>query len=54
MVTLETEKCILCGDDTGVLANLPVDARKYYINGVGQLCENCYIKLNSCNQQQKS
>lgn len=45
MVVSETEKCILCGYDTGVLANLPVDARKYYINGVGQLCEDCYRKV---------
>ena len=50
-VTLETERCILCGDDTGVPTNLPADARKYYIDGVGQLCENCYIKVNSCKQE---
>lgn len=50
-VTLETERCILCGDDTGVPTNLPADARKHYIDGVGQLCENCYIKVNSCKQE---
>ena len=48
--TLETEKCVLCGNDTGVLLNLPADARKHYINGVGQLCENCYIKVNAHKQ----
>ena len=47
---LETERCILCGDDTGVPTKLPTDARKHYINGVGQLCENCYIKVNAHKQ----
>ena len=46
-VSAETERCILCGNDTGVSVNLPADARKYYINGVGQLCEDCYIKVNA-------
>ena len=51
IVVHETEKCILCGDDTGVPNNLPADARKHYIDGVGQLCENCYIKVNSRKQE---
>jgi len=46
-VTLATEQCVLCGNDTGVLVSLPADARKHYINGVGQLCEDCYIKVNA-------
>lgn len=46
----ETERCILCGNDAGVLVSLPADARKHYINGVGQLCEDCYIKINARNQ----
>jgi len=50
-VSTDTEKCILCGNDTGVLTNLPADARKHYINGVGQLCEDCYIKVNAFNKE---
>ena len=46
----ETERCILCGNDTGVLVGLPADARKHYIDGVGQLCEDCYIKVNAHKQ----
>ncbi len=46
----ETERCILCGSDTGVSVSLPADARKHYINGVGQLCEDCYIKINARKQ----
>lgn len=47
----ETERCVLCGNDTGVLVDLPADARKHYINGVGQLCEDCYIKINAFNKE---
>ena len=50
-VSTETEQCILCGNDTGVSTNLPADARKHYINGVGQLCEDCYIKINAFNKE---
>ena len=50
-VSAETERCILCGNDTGVSVNLPADARKYYINGVGQLCEDCYIKIKAFNKE---
>ena len=35
------EKCVLCGRQTETLVTLPVDARKNYIEGVGELCETC-------------
>ena len=47
----DTERCVLCGNDTGVSVSLPADARKHYINGVGQLCEDCYIKVNARKQE---
>lgn len=50
-IALETEQCILCGDDTGVLRDLPADARKYYVTGVGQLCETCYLRVNASSQK---
>lgn len=42
----ETEKCILCGRDTGVLRSTPIDQRAYYIVGGGQLCISCGRQLN--------
>ena len=41
----ETEKCILCGRDTGVLRSTPIDQRAYYIEGCGQLCLGCHRSL---------
>lgn len=41
----ETEKCIICGKDTGVLSSVPVKKRNNYVSGAGQLCENCYFEL---------
>lgn len=38
------EKCVLCGAETEYDTNTPVDNRNYYIEGIGQLCENCHNK----------
>lgn len=42
---IKTEKCILCGKDTGIPFNEPIDGRKYFIDGCGQLCEDCFDSL---------
>ena len=34
----ETEQCVLCGRDTGVPVSEPVEGRKNYVYGCGQLC----------------
>ena len=39
----ETDKCVLCGADTGVKSSAPVDKRMYYVQGGGQLCRRCYF-----------
>lgn len=38
----DKEHCILCGRLTGVFKNKPVAVREYYIEGAGQLCQECY------------
>lgn len=35
------EICIVCGKITGVPKDKPVSERKTYMEGAGQLCENC-------------
>jgi hypothetical protein len=41
------ERCVLplCRGRTGVLKKTPINQREYYIEGSGQLCENCYRKI---------
>ena len=41
---VETEKCVTCGIDTEVPVNEHVDLRKYYVEGAGQLCAQCWHK----------
>ena len=43
------ERCVACFADTGIPKDMPVEKRKHYVMGCGQLCPNCYakIKLNS-------
>lgn len=40
----EYDKCVICGKETPYLRSTHVDMRYYYIQGSGQLCEDCYNK----------
>ncbi|GEM_PF-5379318 len=41
-----TEKCVVCGKDTGVPVVIPVELRNNYSEGQGQLCFGCANKFN--------
>jgi len=41
----ELETCVSCGKETNVPKNLHVDFRRYYIEGAGQLCDDCGKKI---------
>lgn len=38
------EHCVLCGKPTPYSIDTPVNMRRFYIQGAGQLCKECYIK----------
>ena len=42
---LMTELCIRCGKPTIYNSDTPVSDRLYYINGSGQLCQECFSTL---------
>lgn len=39
------ERCVLCGELTDVEIDTPVDKRKTYVKGSGQLCRACCIDI---------
>lgn len=39
--TPQYEICVMCGETTKVLIDTPIDCRRFYIHGCGQLCEKC-------------
>lgn len=39
------DKCVICGKDTGIPHDTPIENRRRYITGSGQLCEDCYFDL---------
>jgi hypothetical protein len=39
------EKCVLCHKLTDVSADCPIDAREYYVPGIGQLCNKCFGEI---------
>lgn len=45
MQKVETEKCIVCGKDTGVPVSRDVAYRENYIHGAGQACTRCYERI---------
>ena len=42
------DRCVYCGQFTEFTADTPICLRKYYIQGGGQLCRDCYEDIMSC------
>ena len=42
---VQTDLCVLCHGNTGVPTRTPVQSRRYYVEGAGQLCAQCYREL---------
>ena len=41
----EYEECIICHRKTTVEKDTDISLREHYIEGTGQLCRDCYLKL---------
>ena len=39
------EKCVSCKREVGYTINTHIDVRKNYVEGVGQLCSDCFIEV---------
>lgn len=52
IVSVEYEKCVLCSKETDTVRNSDVTHRRFYVEGAGQLCKECfeltYDKNNIC------
>jgi hypothetical protein len=42
--TEEFERCVMCGELTGIPVSMPIDWRENYEIGCGQLCVKCAKK----------
>lgn len=40
-----SETCVLCGKETEYDINTPLEVRRWYVEGSGQLCGDCWYKL---------
>lgn len=43
----EMDICVHCGKITDYPINMSIDLRKTYVEGAGQLCDECYDKIYS-------
>ena len=39
------DKCVMCEKETEYDIDEHIDNRLYYVEGAGQLCEECYNKI---------
>lgn len=45
------ENCVSCGVETAYEVSTHIDFRNNYVEGVGQLCRNCYSGEKSAQEQ---
>lgn len=41
------EKCVVCNTETDVPINQHIDLRYYYVEGAGQLCKDCFNRMDN-------
>jgi len=44
----EKECCVVCDKETEYTKDTHIDQRKYYVEGAGQLCKECYAFCKKC------
>lgn len=37
-----TDLCVICSTDTKINSNTNIEDRTHYVQGVGQICKDCY------------
>lgn len=37
--------CVRCGKETEYDINTPLEVQRWYVEGAGQMCEECWYKL---------
>ena len=42
---MKKERCIICHQETDVFEDTPIEFRNNYIDGAGQLCPECALKM---------
>ena len=42
---MEKELCVRCGKETAYDQSTPIEMRRWYVEGSGQLCEACFAHL---------
>lgn len=58
MITLENmskgyDLCVSCGKETRYPINTPIDSRRDYVEGAGQLCEDCSVKIYGTEMEER-
>lgn len=44
---IEKDRCVGCYAETPYTKETPIEEREFYVEGCGQLCENCYQEIKA-------
>lgn len=44
-IKIDTEECVLCHKKLFIGKKANISLRNHYVEGVGQLCAHCYVKV---------
>lgn len=42
---IKYEQCVVCNKETLVPVKTPVNLRKNFVRGVGELCDRCFLEV---------
>lgn len=46
---MSKDKCVICGDPSPYDFDVDINYRHFYVEGAGQLCQDCYLNMNNEN-----
>ena len=46
-VGMENDRCVICWCQTEYGPSVPITSRRHYVDGVGQMCEACFMQTQT-------
>ena len=51
---MKKECCVICHQETDIFEDTPIELRDNYVEGVGQLCPECVLKMEKEEKNQST
>lgn len=50
----DNDRCVVCWCPTEYQSSMPIALRQHYIDGCGQMCEACYLRVRMTGKEMDS